>query len=294
MPDWLTPALNGVQLTVNVAAVVGGAAVWRLYIDNLKAALTSKDAEISSVEKNRDFWKDKAQDLEKQSPEFMEKILSERIGTREAEIGRLAEDKEKNEESLRLLEQEKSVLERDLGRTQGFRTMLALEGEDEQDPEFPEDPMFRYDTLEVVLLGEVGVDSGQLLITDPCYIDSEWQEEPFEDVRAFQDAETGNLVYFGKDFRRFDEVIPSLGETMTALIGSGRFVERKQEVPTVFPYSYNGACKATLSKGHGELVYQKGQPGAGVVFGTAFGDGVYPIYGEKHDGRIMRVYVNVA
>lgn len=49
MPDWLTPALNGVQLTVNVAALVGGAAVWRLYIDNLKAALTSKDAEISSV-----------------------------------------------------------------------------------------------------------------------------------------------------------------------------------------------------------------------------------------------------
>ena len=287
-------ALNGVQLTVNVAALIGGAAVWRLYIDNLKAALTSKDAEISSVEKHRDFWKDKAQDLEKRSPEFMEKILSERIGTREAEIGRLAEDQEKNEESLRLLEQEKSVLERDLGRTQGFRTMLALEGEDEQDPEFPEDPMFRYDTLEVVLLGEVGVDSGQLLITDPCYIDSEWQEEPLEDVRACQDTETGNLVYFGKDFRRFDEVIPSLGETMNALIASGRFVERKQEVPTVFPYSYNGACKATLSKGHGELVYQKGHPGAGVVFGTAFGDGIYPIYGEKHDGRIMRVYVNVA
>jgi hypothetical protein len=64
-------------LTVNVAALVGEAAVWRLYIDNPNAALTSKDAEISSVQRNRDLRKGMAQDLEKRSPEFMKKIVSE-------------------------------------------------------------------------------------------------------------------------------------------------------------------------------------------------------------------------
>jgi hypothetical protein len=31
-----------------------------------------------------------------------------------------------------------------------------------------------------VLIGYVGVDSGQLIICDPCYIDDQWQREEFE------------------------------------------------------------------------------------------------------------------
>lgn len=31
------------------------------------------------------------------------------------------------------------------------------------------------------LIGEVGVDSGQVIITDPCYIDNEWEESSFDD-----------------------------------------------------------------------------------------------------------------
>ncbi len=33
------------------------------------------------------------------------------------------------------------------------------------------------------LIGHVGVDSGQLLLCDPCYIDSEWEQEDFTDIR---------------------------------------------------------------------------------------------------------------
>jgi len=36
---------------------------------------------------------------------------------------------------------------------------------------------------EKIKLGVVGVDSGQLLITDPCYIDSEWEEEEFSNKK---------------------------------------------------------------------------------------------------------------
>lgn len=246
MFEWLSQATPGIQLVVNIAALIGGAAVWKMYIDNLKAALTSKGAEISNVEKNRDFWKDKAQDLEKRSPEFMEKILAERIGTREAEIKRLAEDKEKNFKLLQGLEQEKSVLNRHLERTKGFRQMLALDGQDDDDPD---DPLVYDENFEVVQLGEVAVDSGQLMITDPYYIDSEWLKEPFDAAGTKGNANN---------------------------------------------YSYAGASRATFDTGHGELAFPLGYSGAAVAFRTAFGDGLYPVYGEKHHGRITRVYINVA
>lgn len=35
-------------------------------------------------------------------------------------------------------------------------------------------------------LGYVGVDSGQLVITDPCYIDSEWEKKDFNDIRIYR------------------------------------------------------------------------------------------------------------
>lgn len=263
MPEWVSQSMPAIQLVVNFAALVGGAAVWKLYIGNLKAALTSKNAEISSVEKNRDMWRDKAQELEKRSPEFMEKILSERIGTREAEIIRLTEDKEKNSEKLRSLEQEKSLLNRHLERTKGFRAMLALDGESEDDPD---DPLLYDENFEVALLGEVGVDSGQLMITDPCYVDQEWLHEPFEKLPVHEPVALGNSS---------DGARPRTNDQ-------------------AFQYSYDGACQAALSTGHGELVFRKGHPGAGVAFSTAFGDGLYPVFGEKHHGRITRVYINVA
>ncbi len=274
MPLWLTPAVDVLQLLVNVGALVGGTIIWKLYVNNLKAALTSKDAAISSVEKNRDMWRDKAQELEKRSPEFMERMLSERIQTREGEISRLAEDKGRHEEALKLLERDKANLEADLSRSRGFRLMLALEGEeDEGDVEEGEsiDSLLpEVNEIQVVRLGEVGVDSGQLMITDPCYIDDEWQH----DLVLDEDAVT--------------EIVgrrqPSQGETANDASGDD------QKLPS---YSYKGVMEATLSNGYGELAYRLGHPGAGVAFLTAWGDGVYPIYGEMHDGRIIRVYITL-
>lgn len=45
-------------------------------------------------------------------------------------------------------------------------------------------------------LGFVGVDSGQLLITDPCYIESEWQKTP-EDIDLFSEKNRGKFSYGG-------------------------------------------------------------------------------------------------
>lgn len=258
MPEWVNEVVPVVQLLLNTGALVAGAIVWKLYVDNLKAANAAKDATIESVEKSRDLWKQKADELDKRSPEVVEKSLAERIQIRDGEINRLKEDKEFDKIALRSLEVDKAQLEQDLFRTQGFRAMLALEDVYDDDDE-PRDEMDALPELEqpkvveVEYIGGVAVDSGQLMITDPCYVDGEWQSEPF------------------------------------AIVSD---VERNED--TLFNYSYDGACRSTLSGGgHGELAFKKGHSGAGVAFGTAWGDGIYPVYAEKHDGHIVRVYVNV-
>ena len=43
------------------------------------------------------------------------------------------------------------------------------------------------------LIGEVGVDSGQLLVCDPCYIRSQWKDTNFDKVKE----PTGEFSYDG-------------------------------------------------------------------------------------------------
>lgn len=292
------------QVGLNAAALVVGGVVWKMYFENLKATIGSKEAEASLANKQVDYWREKAAELEKRSPEAVERVLAERIKIRETELESLAKDREHGSQELKRVEQEVAVMRRTLGQTQGFREMLALE-EAQPSPDDPEwleydlkDPPGEDDDavvqIEVVHLGNVGVDSGQLMITDPCYIDSEWQHEPYQSDRIYEDSESGAVVKWGEDFMRFDEPLEGYGETPEHLIASGRLMQLpKPKTPDRFNYSYNGACQATQSAGHGELAYRLGHPGAGVAFLTAWGDGEYTVYGEKHDGRIVRVYVNV-
>lgn len=257
MPEWVSEWVPLLQLILNAGALVGGTAIWKLYVDKLKATGELKDATIQNVEKSRDHWREKAEDLEKRSPEAVEKSLADRIQIREAEIIRFRADQEFDKIALRTLEIDKAQLERDLFRTQGFRAMLALEDSQDDDDDMGDDaePFVEKTpkSIAVVYLGEVAVDSGQLMVTDPCYIDSEWRNEPL------------------------------------ALSS-----EAEETEETLFGYSYDGACRATLSGGgHGQLAFTLGHGGAGVAFSTAWGDGMYPVYAEKHDGRIVRVYVNV-
>jgi len=256
--DWL-------QLALNAAAVVGGGVVWKMCFENLKTAVNSKQAEIDLAHRQVEVLKDKITDLEKRSPEVVERVLADRISIRESEIEKLRADKDQGSQELERVEQEVAVLRRSLDQTEGFRKMLAMESE----PPRPGDPDYEAyqrwveehgnkdeddeQVVEIAVehLGNVGVDSGQLLITDPCYIDGEWQDEPYQDDRVYRDSETGAIVKWGEHFRRFDEPLPSYGETPNALIESGRLVQLPPPpTPDAFPYSYNGACQATMSTGH--------------------------------------------
>jgi len=143
------------------------------------------------------------------------------------------------------------------------------------------------------LIGHVGVDSGQLLLCDPCYIDSQWMKEDFEDFRAYQHKDTKNELTYRIDFRNYAEPIESYGgKNMNELIETGEW----EEVPrpdVTHPFSYNACAHATLSEdGHGQLYYNHGRPGVGVAFSTAFGDGTYPVLAHYHsDGTLRSVEV---
>lgn len=141
------------------------------------------------------------------------------------------------------------------------------------------------------LIGHVGVDSGQLLLCDPCYIDSQWEKEDFEDVRVYEHKTTKDRLTFGKDFANYQQPIDKYdGKTMNELNETGEWdwVELDGQ-SSVYPFSYNACAKATLSAdGHGQLNYKTGHPGVGVAFSTAFGDGMYPVIAHYMDDGTLR------
>jgi len=144
------------------------------------------------------------------------------------------------------------------------------------------------------LIGHVGVDSGQLLLCDPCYIDSQWVKEDFEDFRSYQHKDTGKELTYRIDFRNYAEPIDTYdGKNMNELIATGEWEKVPDIKGAVNPFSYNACAKATLSEdGHGELRFNLGHVGAGVAFSTAFGDGMYPVIANyMADGTLRSVEV---
>jgi hypothetical protein len=138
------------------------------------------------------------------------------------------------------------------------------------------------------LIGHVGVDSGQLLLCDPCYIDSQWVKEEFEDLRMYEHKLTGDKLTYGKDFSNYKEMIERWGKNMNELIATGEWIELPHG-PAQHEFSYNACAAATLSEdGHGQLNYKHGHPGVGVAFSTAFGDGLYPVVAHYMPNGTLR------
>ena len=89
-------------------------------------------------------------------------------------------------------------------------------------------PEVRKIKTEVLQIGEVGVDSGQLFIGDPCYL----KEVSMDDL-------------------------------------------------------YTECSKVTLSKQRGGVISLTD----GVAVSTGFGDGVYPVFAEICNGRVVKVWI---
>jgi len=145
------------------------------------------------------------------------------------------------------------------------------------------------------LLGHVGVDSGQLIVTDPCYLNQFHNNEYHPKRRYVNKTNPNEIVIWPEDFFNYeDDMIKGYNKNMNTLIREGIFKEiEDDEERNDRSYSYNGASCATC--------YESDQGGGlgldlGVVFSSGFGDGHYPVYAyyEKVDGwgtRIKKVEI---
>jgi hypothetical protein len=111
-------------------------------------------------------------------------------------------------------------------------------------------------TLQKKLIGHVGVDSGQLLIADPCYLSSE---------KNLQDYDSVMDVRYGHPWRESD-----INEITLKRHDAGE--PQADKIP-----------------------FNLGHEGAGVVFNSGYGDGEYPVYAYvNEDGRIVKVLIEMS
>lgn len=142
-------------------------------------------------------------------------------------------------------------------------------------------------------IGKVGVDSGQLMLCDPSYIDEYWiQGDERPKAKYFVDQVSGKTYYCGlhgtppvegcTDFGTFaDPVAECDGKTPNRLIEEGRWKEYRK--PPSKKFSYSGACEATLSnEGVGQLLNRYGLEMA-VAFRSGLGDGVYNVFAKREE-----------
>jgi len=173
----------------------------------------------------------------------------------------------------------------------------------------------------LVQLGIVGVDSGQIVVCDPCYIKSEWKDTQYNGNRIYKDKDTGIEYEYPTHFENFEKKFEvahfkfielnsknkkELGEKLTTklfkerkgktindLVAEGLFEKVKKEPSKEF--SYNGCCEATVEdkNGGGQLVYTMGHEGAGVASRTRHGDGTYNVFAQLDEtGRTKRLIID--
>ena len=154
-----------------------------------------------------------------------------------------------------------------------------------------------------VKIGEVCVDSGQLLVCDPCYIRSQWDDD--DDNPGAPHYETPDGKKWGCSlhksptaeywFDHFEEPLPEYdGKTPNQLRAEGKFTE-VAGTPSG-KMSYGGCCQATHGDtSAGELKFNCGHSGAGVAFASGYGDGCYPVYATYNkEGRIIKVEIDMS
>ena len=128
------------------------------------------------------------------------------------------------------------------------------------------------------LIGVAGVDSGQLMVCDPCYIGSQWKNTELKFNHKLLVVKTGKKIKRPNGFNglTFENIYKPLKMTYNDAIKKGLLKDIPEE-PTG-EFSYDGCCKATLNKSYGQLNFELGHAGAGVVFSSGFGDGCYEVW----------------
>ena len=135
------------------------------------------------------------------------------------------------------------------------------------------------------VVGHVPVDTGQLMITDPCYL-RDWEDNDFVSIRIYEKSDDPSVtLQWTVDFIGHDQVIKPYDKTMNNLIAEGTFVLREDTRP-IRSFSYDSACRRTIRNGAGQVT------DLAVATETGWGDGCYPVYANVKDGRVMQLRID--
>jgi hypothetical protein len=178
---------------------------------------------------------------------------------------------------------------------------------------------------EIIKLGTIGVDSGMLMICDPVYIDTEYEQiesdeggidHAHEIYRHKEDGRLWQYTYGQKPTidgvipfpGTYADKIPDYGMCPNNLKAKGLF-ESTDLDPTPHiqdgDFSYRGMCKASNGKYGGQVGHISEYEdisdsiGAAIVFKAGFGDGVYDVFAEVIDlgghfgKRVKKVWVEL-
>ena len=116
-------------------------------------------------------------------------------------------------------------------------------------------------------VGKCGVDSGQLIIIDPCYI-SDYPE-----------------FHNDKGWDRYCKMLsPESNDGKPVDNGFDQILQVESGIPKQLNKNPDG---------YEQLGWMKGNWGEGVISSTGMGDGTYPVYADiDHDGRIMALKID--
>lgn len=141
------------------------------------------------------------------------------------------------------------------------------------------------------LIGEVGVDSGSIMIVDPCYLDK-FENNEFNYSTGIE--KDGKRYEFRVHFENWESPIEEEGgKTANQLSEEGW--KSFKEYPDAGRFSYSGAAGITCGKeSAGQLYMNMGSHDypCAVASSSGYGDGGYPVYAEfNEEGRVKSLTI---
>lgn len=146
------------------------------------------------------------------------------------------------------------------------------------------------------LIGFVGVDSGQVMIVDPCYL-SQWKDTEFNYRTGLRNKKTGREICCWDELEGIGKInwstpLPEFnGKDMNALAEDKENWIKFDEYPDAGEFNYSGVCGITCGEDSAGEIAIGGS--SCVASSTYVGDGSYPVYAEKDKcGRIKRLIID--
>jgi hypothetical protein len=281
-----------ISATANLTALTVIGFIYLAYIKNLQSVNLLKDSQLKIAEQNVKLWKDKALELERRAPEFVEKKLSERIKIREEELSRLAEDSESHVEQIDEKNREISALRDSIDKATEYRNSITV-----WDREKLDFINVSGSELEQRYIGSVCVDSASLMICDPWYLKMKPEIEKDEyhaQEHMYKIINTGEFFCTSDEEGSFPAELLGFKEELSVkeMVASGlaEKVEYSGSMPAINASYIRGDLFDPEYKKIRHLSFINGGVGAGISISIG-ADGVYPVCIEYYKEEMQRIII---